>query len=54
MGLLEDSGLGVNAQLSAGLAWYVTRRLGVGLNLAGNFWGDELKPDVTLSLVQRW
>ena len=54
MGLLGDSGLGVNAQFSGGFLWYATRSLGLGLSLGGNRWGNDLQPDLTLSLVQRW
>ena len=54
MGLLGDSGLGVNAQLSGGLLWYATRSVGLGLNLGGNLWGNDIQPDLTFSWVQRW
>ena len=54
MGLLSDSGLGVNAQLFGGFLWYATRSLGLGLSLGGNLWGNDLQPDLTFSLVQRW
>ena len=54
MGLLSDSGLGVNAQLSGGFLWYATRSLGLGLSLGGNLWGNDLQPDMTFSVVQRW
>ena len=54
MGLLRDGGLGVNAQLSGGFVWYVTRSSGLGVSVAGNLWGNVLSPDATLSLVQRW
>jgi hypothetical protein len=54
MGLLRDGGLGVNAQLSGGLVWYLTRQTGLGLSAGGSLWGNQLKPDLTVSLVQRW
>ena len=54
MGLLADSGLGVNAQMSGGFLWYMTRQTGVGLNLGGNLWGNDLRPDLTVSVVKRW
>lgn len=54
MGLLRDGGLGVNAQLSGGLVWYLTRQTGLGLSAGGSLWGNQLNPDLTVSLVQRW